>query len=258
MLRSTDDGATWTDENEGLGSLSAVYGIAEVPGFAAQLVLSSDDLLVRSADGGQTYTTLWSPGAMNNYHVSHVRVLPSGAILAATWTGIAIAADGMNFTTNSYLAGSPQYVTDLEALDTTGTNLIATTEQVGVYVSQDGGTSWTPANEGLANSNINCFAQLPDGTLLVGSEGGVFRASSALGTWSASGLPDLEIDSLLAANNEVVAGTATGVYVSHDDGMTWTAVPGLAGWYVISLAVDSNGTLLAGTAGNGLFRAPFP
>ena len=57
-----------------------------------------------------------------------------------------------------------------------------------------------------------------------------------------------------APSASVLAGTAAGVFASGDGGQTWTSTGGPANPNVLSLAVLSDGTVLAGTKGGSVFR----
>jgi hypothetical protein len=84
---------------------------------------------------------------------------------------------------------------------------------------------------------------------------------AARGVWRAIGLPTVRRTSLVRAllqdqQDRVWAGTeGDGVFVSFDRGITWRAVnDGLTVPNVFSLAVDSEGRVVAGTAA-GVFAA---
>jgi hypothetical protein len=255
VLRSSDDGGSWTEATQGLGALAIVQSLAFVPGSNTVLA-ASDNFLVASTDGGQTYTTLWQPGLADGYHVSHVRVAANGTIVLATWGGAAISTDGMTFTRTNVGAMS-EYVVDVVPLDATATLLIAVTAAYGVYVSQDGGMTWTASDSGLGDLGDNCIAVLDDGSLLLGTNTGLYRASSFAGPWAPSGLAGTEVDALLVADGAVIAAGVAGVFASQD-GASWQVMPGLESAYSEALAIDGTGNLVVGTTGRGLFRAPLP
>jgi photosystem II stability/assembly factor-like uncharacterized protein len=88
----------------------------------------------------------------------------------------------------------------------------------GVFRSSNIGESWTRSNTGLINTGVLALAQDPRTNLLY-------------------------------------AGTvSSGVFRSGDNGQTWESIPGLPNSPIQTLTVDLNGTLFAGTSGQGVFR----
>ncbi len=97
----------------------------------------------------------------------------------------------------------------------------------GVYLTTNNGTSWTAVNSGLSYTIVIALAVSPNGT----SGANIFAGT---GDWMYSG--------------------GEGVYLSTDNGTSWTAVDsGLTDNDVLALAVSPNGTggtnLFAGTGG---------
>jgi photosystem II stability/assembly factor-like uncharacterized protein len=252
VLRSIDHGATWSEEVQGFGSLSETSGLAQSPVSASTIYTATTNSLMRSDDQGQTFTPIYSPGPVANYHVLRVHVLGPNTIVATTEGGVAVSTDGSTFRHTS-LDGALDYTHDVLALDASATQLVAVSD-VGVFVSSDSGGSWS--STGLTGVGANCIAQLGS-SLVVGTNLGVYSASSPMGPWTPSGLDGIEIDGLFVANGRLLAGTVGGVFVS-DDGATWQPVRGLETEYPTTFAIDTNGDLLVGTYGHGLFRAPVP
>ncbi len=130
---------------------------------------------------------------------------------------------------------------------------------------------WTSLNSGLWGSEITCLWSAADGTVLAGTDhDGVYVTQDAglHWQWSGQGLPDLgtatepaygRILSLAggATAITVYAATRTGLYVSQDQGKTWTkSGTGLTGVTVYCIATDptSAAILLAGTS-NGIYQS---
>ncbi len=250
ILRSSDGGASWTNESSTLTIDSAIRGIAEAP--SGTLVISDVHSIARSDDQGFTYTEFWQAGAVDGYHLNAVRVI-GGKIIAATWAGIEISdASWTTFTPHDVAGGAR--VIDVLALDSTGTQLLAATA-VGLYYSSDAGVTFTLV--GAGGLWVPALAQLADGTLLAGTSAGVLAASAPTGPWTASGLSTSYITALRATPGRVYAASDSGVYASSD-GATWTPVPGLEHANTNSLVVDRSGRLLVGTYGYGMFATPAP
>ncbi|EQD46291.1 glycosyl hydrolase, partial [mine drainage metagenome] len=103
----------------------------------------------------------------------------------------------------------------------------------GLWQSNNGGSSWTAIAEFPGSLAVGAIAQLPNGTILVGT-GDSVGYSQQIGT---------------------------GILASTDNGQTWTPITGTAPrsdadfWsYVNSIAVSANGIALASTS-SGIARS---
>lgn len=134
----------------------------------------------------------------------------------------------------------------------------------GVYRSANGGRSWFPTNNGLANLMVRDLAYQPGGTRLFAATagGGIFRSDDAGTTWfpSNTGLAVLSVRALAFAPsspNICYAATDGGVFFSFDGGQTWSPrSAGIAESSVADVVVDpANANLAyAATLGGGVYR----
>lgn len=123
---------------------------------------------------------------------------------------------------------------------------------MGMSKSDDGGNTWSTV-AGAPNS-VSCFAY--DGTrIFAGTTGnGVFVSTNNGDTWTAvnTGLTDLSILSLEVSGGNIFAGTLNGIFISSASTVSWS--PGNTG--LVDLAIYSlsvsGGNVYAGT-GNGVF-----
>ena len=145
-----------------------------------------------------------------------------------------------------------------------GATLFAGTYGNGVYLSNDNGTSWVPADSGLASLSYTYFDAFAiiGANLFVGANlNGVFLSTNNGATWTAvnSGMNNLYVQCLEAVGTSLFAGTADGVYLSTNNGTSWASVDsGLpTPPSVFSFAEIPNGeggtNLFAGTQTNGVF-----
>jgi len=104
-----------------------------------------------------------------------------------------------------------------------GTNLFVGTDDSGVFLSINSGSTWTAVNTGLRNHYINSLAVSPNGT----------------------------------SGTNLFAGTnGDGVFLSTNGGLNWTAVnTGLTNSSVSAFAVRGT-NLFVGTVGAGVWRRP--
>jgi hypothetical protein len=166
-------------------------------------------------------------------------------------------------------------LTNTDAFAVSGSNLFAGTRGSGVFLSTDNGTDWTAVNSGLTNSDVRALVVSPasggtgpmgaSGTnLFAGTNGGgVFLSTNGGTDWTAvnTGLTDTVIQALVvspasggtgpmgASGTNLFAGTSKGVFLSTDNGTSWT-YSGLSYHNVYALAaIDTN--LFAGTGYDG-------
>ena len=117
---------------------------------------------------------------------------------------------------------------------------------------------------GPRGGTISALCELPDGACLAAvngehaargkvivarqERGGRFEPCGALPQY-------IDVYGFAARADEIVAGTATGVYRSQDRGATWQPEkPGPTQGYVVALAIDGAGRVFAGSHGQGVWR----
>jgi len=183
--------------------------------------------------------------------------LSGSNIFAGTESGVYLSTDNGS----SWIAANMGIKTSIISLAVSGNNIFAGTLYLGIYLSKDNGNSWMPVNNGLphpvkdpAIKNINSI--VVKGTILFAgtTDAGVFISTNNGSTWSESGMQTSSINSLAVSGNNIYAATSFGVYLSSDDGLTWTARNnGLIGKYVNSFAV--NETTVYAATNYGLFKS---
>jgi ligand-binding sensor domain-containing protein len=144
------------------------------------------------------------------------------------------------------------------AFAVSGTNLFAGTDEGGVFISTNNGTSWTAASTGLTNATVQCFA-VSGTNIFAGTWDGVYLSTNSGTSWTAvnTGLTNTSVQALAVSGTNIFAGTyGRGVYLSTNNGTSWTEVnSGLMDSLVWSLAVSGT-DLFAGTLGSGVWRRP--
>ncbi len=248
VFKSADEGASWTALSSGLAGAS-ISGVAIDPANPAIVYAASlDGGLRKSLDGGQS----WDPADSG---------LPTFTFTNAPEIR-ALAVDPSNAAT-AYVASYGSTVSN-GVFERTG----------GVFKSTNGGQSWTAANSGLEETDIQALAIDPanpatlyagTGSIFGGGDG-VFKSTNGGQSWTAAnsglpsfaGVPALAIDPANTAT--VYAGTAFGggvdaVFKSTNGGQSWTAVnSGLPSFVSVpALAIDpaNTATVYAGTAFGG-------
>ncbi len=95
-----------------------------------------------------------------------------------------------------------------------------------------------------------------DSTLFAGTYEGVFLTTNNGRSWTNSGLENTYVHTLAISGSTVFAGTDSGVFLSTNTGKNWIAVSSnLTYKRILSFAIN-NGDLFAGTSAGGVWRRP--
>ncbi len=137
-------------------------------------------------------------------------------------------------------------------------NLLAGTVGGRLYISGDGGVSWTHINSSMFVGYIWSIAVTNSGGILISTEQGMFFSSDLGSNWVGPlGGLNFDIRAVAIDNNSktwYAAGWGVGVYKSVDFGYSWTPVnTGLGSYVVNSLVIDSGGRIFAGTFNSGVY-----
>ena len=218
IVKSTDDGTTWTYASNGLDDFD-VNSMGAVPNGTGGTNLfagSCSQLFISTNDGG-----FWQPANLLTLTLDYVAT-PNGSgghnIFAGGYGGVWMSTNyGTAWTPRN--AGMLDQIVQGMAATANGTNLFAGGDPFGVYRSTDNGVTWHLVNNGLSDLRIHALLS-PDGTNLF-------------------------------------AGGVGGVYLSTDHGASWTSVGTGLTTGVSSLAVSQDGSMLiAGTNGFGVWKRP--
>ena len=269
MYKSTDGGATWTRTWTSTGLNSKVWDVFIDPRNPQVLVARTDEGVLRSADGGETWhaadglpgmsvlSLLRAPtGVM---YATNARSLYRSADGGATWSEIEVATPVFR---PGSLRSFGRVSLRLLAVDPTAPATLYAKRTLslfsgGLWRSSDGGVSWQPAGLG---SIILSLAQTPSALYVGTYMGGVYRSDDRGFTWRAVGSPDqVQVIWQLAVDpttpTTLYASTDNGVHKSDDGGLTWRAV-GLPGQSVGALAViPTTPTTLYASTDNGVHKS---
>lgn len=124
----------------------------------------------------------------------------------------------------------------------------------GVARSLDGGVNWSPASNGL-NARTTYAVFKENNVLYAGGIGGVFISNNEGQSWTRTGLADIFTKNFLAFDGKVWAGTSNGVYVTANQGQSWTRVSNGLGAGNVTRIVAVNNALYASVVGAGVFRS---
>ncbi|MCK6555663.1 hypothetical protein L6Q96_13955 [Candidatus Binatia bacterium] len=265
VLRSRDGGATWRRSNRGLAD-SIISAVAVNPRTPSILYAGGNDVF-KSVDGGGSWRALQAelPG-----FVTALAVDPAEprTVYAGTGLGVYRSTDeGVRWSR----AGPTRFITALTASVTTRNLIYAGTADQGLVKSTDGGNRWSRTNSSMTEGTfVNAIAIGPATTpvLFIGTQksfyGSAFRSLDGGSMWEVLPIPQTATQRIdvqaIATHSQgrgvVYAGTSAGLFMSEDDGATWSAEL-LEGRSVAALTVNPAHptTLYAGTPGDGVFAS---
>jgi photosystem II stability/assembly factor-like uncharacterized protein len=257
IYRSTDNGNSWGQVNQGLKNLNvnaiAIRGNGDI--FAG----TNGGGMFVSKDNGQSWTEI-NEGLQSPYIVA-VSINPSnGHLYIATDVYSTIyrstnSGQSWEERNNGIANISINYI-GISSED----ELFACTYS-GMFFSRDNGNTWKGINQGLPEQkNIYSLVFVNDNLILIGSRNSrIYNSTTNGGSWKLSAeLKESEqiFGLLKAQNGEIFAATfGRGAYRSTDVGQTWKQINGgLTNIQLLNIVQHSSGDLLVGTWGDGVFR----
>lgn len=201
--------------------------------------------IYKSSNGGQSWLKI-----NNNMNVGFIWSLNihNGFIFAATEQGV-FKFDGFNWTLTSLSN------IDVHALASDGNSLYAGTWGLGVYVSNDNGSTWSEMNNGLGFNLVINALTIHSNTLYAASYGGgVFKYENS--SWTKLNVGYDFVWTITSNSNGLYAGTyGDGLYRSTDNGNTWTKVSNLNAPFIYSIAVNLSGKIYVASWTSGVFES---
>ncbi len=289
LLRSTDDGLTWSKGSSTLDSVS-IYKIIAMPN--GTVVARTSNGVRATTNGGDSWSTL---GFYNN-SIYDVAVSTDGILYicynqdglyrstdnGASWSKISTPAFGSGtiavnpsghlFIGNDQTYRSTDHGTTWKALPVGFPNVTIFKENAKkelfvtsggfayqtLYRSSDFGNNWQPMNTGVVGiPNVGFYGD----TILVGDNyynAKIFRSTDNGTTFkNVTGMSVISgyINALIGTSyRSIIAGTSTGIYRSVDHGKVWKQVSNIA---VTSLHQQPNGSMYAfrSAFGAGMIRS---
>lgn len=269
---STDGGRTWTAGGTPVdGVTGADPNIRTLryfeDGAEENLLVGTNANVFRSIDHGDSWTEATGLPGTNLIYTSLAVNADASVVLATTSTGLVYrsANKGVSFVqASSDLSGTPVFALAFDD----GTFYAATSQ--GVYASTDDGTSWNARSLGGGVTapvlrSITAYTKSGTHYVVAGGDGGQIWTSADGGaswTYAGIGMHNLTVLSLVdyedPATGDVylyAGGGAGGLFRSTDHGLSWhQARIGTTPIQVYTLAFGTDGNLLAGTWGYGVYR----
>jgi photosystem II stability/assembly factor-like uncharacterized protein len=272
FLCTKNGGQSWTKLAGGLPDQYA--GVVAIhPQNGTLLANPGVEGIWRSTDGGDSWARVVSdPGGVNAllFH-------PTGSVVWAVTSqrGCIRSGDGGVTWAPTPNTNLPLNQFGLGPFAFDGAKLYLGTGGRGVYVSTDDGDSWTQAASaglaGVSGADVTNLAATPSRPGVIFAEtsfAGVFRSTDSGATFSklepggsgtryaALALDPGNAQTIFVSANETQGGPG-GLFKSTDDGQSWSNF-GPSTVPVSSVAVATNGTIYAGTIGQGVWRFGVP
>ena len=262
IVRSTDNGITWIEANEGL----PVYiGFLQITPDDIIFITAGASGLYRSTDNGDSWTQVLNQNIVSGYFSPPLVYNSNGHLFIGASNGVYRSTD--NGATWQQTSLSNVGVNNLGINDSG--YVFAAVDYSGIFRSTDSGDSWTLINNGIQSyPYTNTFYLSPTGSIFIVIFDdwsfpmyGIYRSNDNGNNWvrTDNNLPSNAYVTSLSINSDgdVFASTAfLGVYRSIDNGDSWTETNnGLTSFAFRSpLLFNSTGALFANT-GAGVFRS---
>lgn len=220
LYRSTDGGRTWdlVQDSVGQGPINCLW---LAPDFAEsqRLVVGVGSQILVSTDGGESWAAVVDLPSSILCLAGNAEVLLAGLHDA----GIFKSTDGgMGWAPVENFAAR-----GFAQLKVAGDKLYAMGPQEGLWLSEDGGRSWSSLPGIEAHIPISAVTILPQGEIfLVNAGEGILRSSDGGESWTnVCREGNIQTICVLPKKGKGWAGTAEGrLLMSHDGGQTWEAV----------------------------------
>lgn len=249
IFKSVDAGTTWSSTVSQPGNTD-IRDLLLDPANPAIIYAATANGVYKTTDSGAT----WSGTSLNIPTLTLFSV-SSALILAGTdGSGLYSTPDeGANWTQVAAIA-SPVKVYGITSIPGTPTNIYTATDH-GIYRSTNNGSAWTAYSGGLIQGKSVLVSTIDKTKLVSGfSGGGLYRSDDSGASWIQTGTTaatELFATSFAAhsSGSPVYAGSGSGVFVSSDNGQTWSPINnGLSNLDVRAVAIDGSDNLYAGTS----------
>jgi photosystem II stability/assembly factor-like uncharacterized protein len=237
IYRFSDGDSTWTKvftSTTGQNITAVVTNEGKI--FAA---IDGSGVIV-SSDQGDNWTAINS--GLPNLNLHHLKVIDS-RVYAPTLAGLyRLDDDGMSWTS----LGLDGHV--VTAFEISGPNFIASTQEVGVLISSDGGANWTVSNSGIVSSVVNDIVSKGE-RIVAATNQGLQLSRDGGDNWEGIAPVGVQFRCMEACGSYICASTPSAFYRSDDDGETWNLLSSVSGF----TDMEASGDKLVGANVNGVF-----
>jgi len=211
-----------------------------------------------TSDRGTAWVRVTSPDIV----VNDILIDPRNSqrvLLATDRAGVLVSDRGATHFTPSNAGFTHRYTSsvlaDKQNPDLLYVGVVNDRELGGVFVSSDAGQHWMQRSEGLDGRDVFVLKQASDGAILAGTNRGIFVLSQNSSAWrplnstveakledtaaehdiAQSAISDEKVNDIQITPRTWLAATPAGLYVSPDQGRSWSRVRALGRPYVVSV-----------------------
>ncbi|MDW8217770.1 MAG: hypothetical protein RML57_09270 [Acidobacteriota bacterium] len=242
--KTTDGGKNWTfihGEASKLIEDSDIFSIAIDAFDPERVYCSACSGIYRSLDGGRNWTKFKGiPYSARRTHVIFPHPTREKEIFAGTTEGLWRTTDGGD--TWRQVLPSTTTINEIRIHPTAPDRVIVGTENRGVLISEDGGMTFRPSNNGFVTRRISGLladsmqrGRIFASVMFNGAEGGVYVSTDLGHTWqpASQGLGARDVYGLHAPvgdSRRLYAATNDGVFFTDNSGGLWQPANPPADW----------------------------
>jgi hypothetical protein len=246
VYRSTNGGVTWGAINNGLAGGGCAFAFSGTNLF----VVTTRGIYMSTNNGDQ-----WIPITLGlmNLNVQALAVSDNN-IFAGTVSGVYLSTNSGTTWTN-VSSGFPYLFPNVGGVAVRDRSIFAIAlGGLGVYRSSIDGVYWGEINAGLPDTYAHALAATGANVFVV-VDAGVYKFVDATNSWVAasSGLGNL-CRPLAASGGNLIGGTWEGIFVSTDNGTSWTVKLPLSNSDFGAIGVNEN-VVYAGTYTGSMYRS---
>ncbi|MEZ4441062.1 MAG: MopE-related protein [Polyangiaceae bacterium] len=261
ILRTANGGINWTTVLQGIGGAYGLGSCPSTPGLLYAAVQTQG--LHQSSDGGQT----WAAISQGNSVVLDVAVAASDCATLYTsvqLTGVFRSVDGGSSVTGPLATGMDvQFPSAVKlAVDPTTSNRVLAANHSGLFVTEDGGASWSrPPEINAATVTKLAVSPADPGRIWLSSWGQGVWSRTLSSPWSKVSISTLPRDYIATvvpdpdAPSRVAVGAWTDLFLSEDSGSTFVGPSQAGNPYDIAFDPTNPQIIYVATQTAGIFKS---
>jgi photosystem II stability/assembly factor-like uncharacterized protein len=241
VYTTVDGGANWSKVDLPAGTAVGIQRLYQVSADAKTLVAGGNNGMIRSTDGGLTWTTLAAPPAEPYYYPFSYIPFGGSDFIASNYSSLWLSRDaGQTWAKISMPGGgNPLYSFSSDSFRRVDANsLLASNGQDATYLSKDNGQTWTKvftavdggSGYSYGQSSVVGFADAKNGFMTDAANKSYATKDGGM-TWEPKSVGFNGARSIQFVNKQTgwLVGNDGRLYTSTDLGQSWTNVATAAG-----------------------------